>query len=165
MFDKNKETLSPLPSVYRNVKFRSRLKARWAAYFDLIGLPWQYEPEGYALPSGNYCPDFLCNDFFVAIKPDQSEMLKVENKLSELARLSGKFVFCCVGPPSLESQSAWDEDGHTCCSAVFCHYAFTRKGWDVPFFSEDGLDFMDEEYHRIAANMRFERGIAVDDFS
>lgn len=52
------ENIPALPASYRGVTFRSRLEARWAYYFDLIGCDWQYEPEGYGLASGNYCPDF-----------------------------------------------------------------------------------------------------------
>lgn len=33
---------------YRGYLFRSRLEARWAVYFDAIGLRWEYEREGFA---------------------------------------------------------------------------------------------------------------------
>ena len=32
------------PTDYAGVKFRSRLEARWAAFFDLAGWKWEYEP-------------------------------------------------------------------------------------------------------------------------
>lgn len=48
----------PIPTEYAGVKFRSRLEARWAVYLDLVGIEWQYEKEGYQLPSGWYVPDF-----------------------------------------------------------------------------------------------------------
>jgi hypothetical protein len=32
-------------------RFRSRLEARWAVFFDVAGIPWQYEPEGFDLSS------------------------------------------------------------------------------------------------------------------
>ena len=47
--------IKPIPTVYAGVQFRSRLEAKWAAWFDLMSLDWQYEPfdlEGWA-------PDFL----------------------------------------------------------------------------------------------------------
>jgi len=45
--------------VYRGYRFRSRLEARWAVFFDSIGLQFEYEPEGFVLPSGQcYLPDF-----------------------------------------------------------------------------------------------------------
>lgn len=43
---------------YAGCNFRSRLEARWAVFFDALGVPWEYEPEGYELPSGRYLPDF-----------------------------------------------------------------------------------------------------------
>lgn len=42
-------------TFYRGIRFRSRLEARWAAFFDLAGWTWEYEPfdlEGWS-------PDFL----------------------------------------------------------------------------------------------------------
>lgn len=40
-------------------RFRSRLDARWAVFFSSLGLPWEYEPEGFAVGEGlRYLPDF-----------------------------------------------------------------------------------------------------------
>lgn len=44
---------------YRGYRFRSRLEARWAVFFDALGIPWEYEKQGYVLQSGEcYLPDF-----------------------------------------------------------------------------------------------------------
>lgn len=46
--------------------FRSRLEAKWAVFFKYIGLAYQYEPEGFALVSGDrYQPDFLLPDVYL----------------------------------------------------------------------------------------------------
>jgi len=43
---------------YAGCRFRSRLEARWAVFFDQLGITWEYEPEGYATSAGSYLPDF-----------------------------------------------------------------------------------------------------------
>jgi hypothetical protein len=43
------------PTTYKGVMFRSRLEARWAAYFDLIGWKWKYEP----IDLVGWTPDFF----------------------------------------------------------------------------------------------------------
>lgn len=43
------------PTVYAGVEFRSRLEARWAAFFDQLGVRWTYEP----FDGNGYIPDFL----------------------------------------------------------------------------------------------------------
>ena len=44
--------------------FRSRLEARWAVFFDAMGIEWEYEPEGIVLSDGtNYLPDFYLPHF------------------------------------------------------------------------------------------------------
>lgn len=51
--------IKAIETRYKGYRFRSRLEARWAVFFDALGLEWQYEPEGFELPSGRYLPDFL----------------------------------------------------------------------------------------------------------
>ena len=50
--------MKAIETQYAGVRFRSRLEARWALFFDACHAPWVYEREAFALPSGNYLPDF-----------------------------------------------------------------------------------------------------------
>jgi len=52
------ETIKAIETEYAGYKFRSRLEARYAIYFDALGIKWRYETEGFELPSGRYLPDF-----------------------------------------------------------------------------------------------------------
>lgn len=57
-----------IPTTYAGVNFRSRLEARWAAFFDLLGWSWEYEPIDLA----GYIPDFILNfkqPLLVEVKP------------------------------------------------------------------------------------------------
>jgi hypothetical protein len=46
-------------TIYNGIKMRSRTEARFAAYLDRLGVPWQYEPEAFASRVGQYLPDFM----------------------------------------------------------------------------------------------------------
>lgn len=51
-------------TVYKGYLFRSRLEARWAIFFDSLGIKWEYEPEGIVLRNGKcYLPDFYLINF------------------------------------------------------------------------------------------------------
>lgn len=51
--------IKPIETFYNGYRFRSRLEARWAVFFDALGVEYEYEPEGFLLPSGKrYLPDF-----------------------------------------------------------------------------------------------------------
>ncbi len=51
--------LKPIETVYKGYRFRSRLEARWAVFFDELGIVYEYEPEGFRLEDGgSYLPDF-----------------------------------------------------------------------------------------------------------
>jgi hypothetical protein len=43
---------------YAGCRFRSRLEARWAVFFDKLGIGWEYEPQGYRVGGTPYLPDF-----------------------------------------------------------------------------------------------------------
>lgn len=52
-------TIKAIETVYKGYRFRSRLEARWAVFFDALGVKWEYEKEGYDLgEAGWYLPDF-----------------------------------------------------------------------------------------------------------
>jgi len=94
-------TIQPIETHYAGRFFRSRLEARWGVFFNAIGIPWFYEPEGFRLKDDVlYLPDFYLPHLacFVEIKPvvpTQDEMLKCEL----LAKASGKKVFLFYGIP------------------------------------------------------------------
>lgn len=51
--------VKPIETLYKGYRFRSRLEARWAVFFDALGIKWEYEVEGYDLGEiGHYLPDF-----------------------------------------------------------------------------------------------------------
>lgn len=55
-----------IETEYKGYRFRSRLEARWAVFFDACGVKWEYEPEGFDLGDGiYYLPDFLLHDIII----------------------------------------------------------------------------------------------------
>lgn len=56
--------IKAIPTYYKGIWFRSRLEARWAVIFELLGIEWHYETEGYDISIANgytirYLPDFV----------------------------------------------------------------------------------------------------------
>jgi hypothetical protein len=66
--------IKAIETVYRGYRFRSRLEARWAVFFDTLDMKWRYETEGLNLDGIWYLPDFWLPDFFngsyLEVKPD-----------------------------------------------------------------------------------------------
>lgn len=51
--------MKAIETFYNGYRFRSRLEARWAVFFDALGVKYEYEPEGFDLGDGDfYLPDF-----------------------------------------------------------------------------------------------------------
>lgn len=65
---------SGLPGAWAGTLFRSHLEARWAIFFDHLGLKWEYEPQGFDLDGVAYLPDFAiyaaCGILWAEVKPD-----------------------------------------------------------------------------------------------
>ena len=43
----NKNTMKAIDTEYKGHLFRSRLEAKWAVFFDEIGVRWEYEKEDF----------------------------------------------------------------------------------------------------------------------
>jgi hypothetical protein len=41
------------------VKFRSHTEAKWAIFWDELGIKWEYEPQGFSTDGSCYLPDFV----------------------------------------------------------------------------------------------------------
>lgn len=100
--------IKAIETRYKGYRFRSRLEARWAVFFDAMGIEWLYEHEGYKLPSGLYLPDFWLPqvEMYAEIKP--GEPTSLEAKLcEELCLESRKDVVICDGMPSYGNYLGW----------------------------------------------------------
>jgi len=93
--------IKSIETLYAGHRFRSRLEARWAVFFDAVGAKWEYEPQGYEVNGIPYLPDFLLPDLrtFVEVKgdPDQLDV----KLLGSLAAESAHFVLVLGGIPKV----------------------------------------------------------------
>lgn len=95
-----KNGVKAIPTTYSGVNFRSRLEARWAAFFDLADWDWVYEP----IDLSGWCPDFSlkCSKgiIYIEVKPvdiepqDYSAFSKVEPHIkNHIVMLCGLMPF------------------------------------------------------------------------
>ena len=74
-----------IETEYKGYRFRSRLEARWAVFFDACGVKWEYEPEGFALGDGiYYLPDFLLHDVWAKESYFGDLWVEVKGEMTEL---------------------------------------------------------------------------------
>lgn len=137
--------MKAIDTNWRGYRFRSRLEARWAVFFDGIGVDWDYEVEGFDLggEAGWYLPDFwlpgVCGGMYVEVKPKRSPWLFAATKTIRLAQETQRCVFLAVGDPlsvidrlrlceSDNERGSWwwspnsrslEEDHHTALSLSF----------------------------------------------
>lgn len=101
-------TIAAKPTLYADTRFRSRLEARWAVFFDALQIHWTYEPE---VEAGiRYQPDFLLGKgwAYAEIKPSSwgsesysQEKLRsdIEGKWVPFVRATDAHLVVCVGEP------------------------------------------------------------------
>ena len=97
----NNKKLKVIETSYKGYRFRSRTEARWAVFFDAMGIRWEYEIEGLDLSGTWYLPDFWIPswDAWVEIKggkPNEEEI----KKCHLLAKASKKRTLMFIGQPN-----------------------------------------------------------------
>lgn len=68
------QNIKPIETLYNGYRFRSRLEARWAVFFDAAGIEYEYEQEGFIAQDGTkYLPDFYLpkSDTYVEVKGER----------------------------------------------------------------------------------------------
>lgn len=171
-----KQIIKAIETEYNGYRFRSRLEARWAVFFDAIGACYEYEPEGYRLKDGSmYLPDFYLTNvsgrgsknIFVEIKGvlSDSDLRKVElfaetrNIIifGDIPKINDDiYYFCDTDNPDLynlyysEGDWYWTEP----CASV--------HGGLVLDYPDDSYDYVDRKLTTkafdIARQVRFEHG-------
>lgn len=145
---------------YRGYRFRSRLEARWAVFFDAAGIEWSYEDEGWNLLGSRkyvlthhidyqkfakepllYLPDFYLpqQECWIEIKgtpPTSKERATMERLVGTTGRTG--FIFW-GGIPMPEEEFYPDDDAENRESALA--FRATEQGsginrWTV--YEEDG---------------------------
>ena len=99
-----------IPTVYRGVRFRSRLEAKWAAFFDIFRWKWEYEP----FDLDGWIPDFALNnahEVLVEVKPtcsiDGFDIPKMFNAVLDSTKEGLDLLL--LGQ-TLVSPSPWDDE-------------------------------------------------------
>lgn len=101
------------PAMYSGEYYDSRTEATWAAYFDIVGIPYQHEPARFKLPVQNYpyTPDFrLYDDIYAEIKNGNIDP-QVALRAHYLARSFGRTVLLIDGMPI--NMTVYVFGGHT----------------------------------------------------
>jgi hypothetical protein len=73
--------IKAIETRYKGHRFRSRLEARWAVFFDSMHIEWEYELEGFLLSDGSkYLPDFFSKSLgaWIEIKPGLPDIEEIK---------------------------------------------------------------------------------------
>lgn len=128
-----------IPTYYDGYWFRSRLEARWAVFFNTLGIRYEYEKEGYDLPrAGWYLPDFWL--------PAQELWVEVKGAVSIQAELE-KLVYASRYLPGATTglyPATGVNDGPATGSGliVLGQIPLVREGW---LAWHQGYHFMEHE--------------------
>jgi len=62
--------IKAIDTFYKGIFYRSRLEARWAVFFEFMGIKFEYEPEGFTNGESRYLPDFFLSNVSLRGNPD-----------------------------------------------------------------------------------------------
>lgn len=126
--------LKPIETRYKGYRFRSRLEARWAVFFDTLGIAWEYEKEGFDLgEAGWYLPDFWLPEQRCWIEVKGSRPSDADNaKCGALALASGFDVFVLIGEVPRVVYDGWgpNEEWPGAANAIEKFFGGEDDAWD-----------------------------------
>lgn len=138
--------MNAIPTRYNGINFRSRLEAKWARFFDLIGWKWDYEP----LDFNGYIPDFYLhgdNPCFVEIKPAMGvDELVILNEQSYAAMNGTGKRMLYLGAAINISDSTCPYNGNEDCEYIGSMVDFTQEEYDSDTFPGMFIDYRDHAY-------------------
>lgn len=130
-------TIKAIETEYNCYKFRSRLEARWAVFFDAAGIEYQYEPEGIETSDGEkYLPDFYLPELetYVEVKGKrpgyEQEILRLPKFIEWGGQVKQILILSDV-PGKTEDGGIWH------FPAFYYRGLEVRAGW---FFFQDSGD-------------------------
>jgi len=96
--------IKPIETHWNGYRFRSRLEARWAVFFDAAGIAFEYEPEGFELGAlGRYLPDFFLPEIgtYFEVKHENFDPSESPNEVLRIIAFSKseKQIVVCFGSP------------------------------------------------------------------
>lgn len=160
---------SAIETHYRGYRFRSRLEARWAVFFDALGWAWQYEPEGFDIDGIRYLPDFYLVDAATYLEVKPGEPTEAEwRKIEALAK--HRHVIVVTGMPEATDyyNMYWDDVSGKCWRfGVLLDWHHNEIGnFEYTFAERGSVDvrglFYDDVKYQTAVNAaraaRFEYG-------
>jgi hypothetical protein len=129
--------MKAIDTAYQGYKFRSRLEARWAVFFDEMGIEWEYEVEGFNLFSFRYLPDFWLPGFncYAEVKPKMftiSEFQKCSALskpciLLDVSHPQSRSYYVTNASENLCNYSEYEKDGYG--RMIFCQSLYKGHLW------------------------------------
>lgn len=97
------QLIRAIETRYQGYRFRSRLEARWAVFFDALGIRWEYEPEGFELGNGQrYLPDFHLPKFHDPVRGTYVEVKPIDSGFEKAREFGIEYpILLACGAPGL----------------------------------------------------------------
>lgn len=172
-----------LETRHSGYRFRSRLEARWAVFFETANVPYEYEKEGFDLgEAGWYLPDFWIPYYWhhdaypegtppipgiwVEIKPSLPTTESIA-KIEALARATQHCVYLVAGNVGNGAYSVWKmhprrEHAEPIPEATFLFYLDTATPGPALMAWNEEVGFtagaVSHAAYVAARSARFERG-------
>lgn len=163
--------IKAIETRWKGYRFRSRLEARWAVFFDACGYQWEYEPEGYELEGGiRYLPDFKIfgedsngdyNVFLCEVKPsgkkltsqEQAKITAFQKAVEEDVYSGGRKLICGYGD-FIILEGAPSERFY---EGTLCYSGYTTMQWVMEPVYRQGRPCFDQYSDNLSQEENYRR--------
>lgn len=128
--------IQTIPTLYNGIKYRSRLEARWAVFFDTLNIKHRYEFEGFKLYDGEYyLPDFYLPEYaiYCEVKPTWEEVEANKQTFYKFG-LTKQWLLLLVDTPNMNTTRLYSYGDYTHV-VPFVNLLISKYGnfWSSPY--------------------------------
>jgi hypothetical protein len=111
--------IKAIETKYAGRYFRSRLEARWAIFFDVMCVKWEYENQGFSIGDDRYLPDFELPEWecYIEIKPScisGEDDRRIKRIMKNWNGGKGKSLWVIKGSPAYGQYKAYRTPEDAC---------------------------------------------------
>lgn len=140
--------MKSIDTFYNGNYYRSRLEARWAYFFDRLGVKYLYEPEGFKHGNERYLPDFYLPETYLRNNEGKGVYIEIKHQNFKEANFSKHWfdenlvLFC--GPPLVNIWGVWGNYGFQ----IYPYWDNAMNFWICKDCKTTKIEFSEGSYNR-----------------
>jgi hypothetical protein len=137
--------MKAIETNYDGYRFRSRLEAKWAHFFNLAGVRYDYEIEGFVVNGKPYLPDFYLPNTYLRGKETKGVFVEIKHEGGEFIHYDfNQPLVVFFGEPML---NIWGNNTDKGGEQIYPHWDNEMLFWKCNKCEATKIEFREGNYN------------------